>query len=547
MATPEEIARARAVAAGRQARYQADMASRAQRQQQKGPVGASSSLTGFGRQVQIRANMDRHQVNRQKRVQRLLDRRARKGDINAAMMAEQFGARMREEGGPLSQITGPGVREGVATRSLEDEETLAAMRRGDTGGDMSAYQEPYRPPLAPGAQGVPPADATQDSATNSATAAAMRDVPEGADVSRSPDVSVSEPPLATSPEPSMSDLMDQELAEQRERVARETATSPSPTPEATPTVADIDAAAQELGFPPDGASTPDINEAMKRARANANIVAISDGVPYFKTSGGDVVEFPGGMDELNRRAEDEQRYMSSMETVEELKDSGVGEAIEEFQQRELRRNLSAGDRPTAEYAEFMGLPQSVTTRGDRIAMAADEVTVPQDATANVVGSEFEPAATFPSMGEDLSLPVGYDPRLESIFDEDVRRKYESASNPDEITPRSFRGDFSFEGRALQAERLAAQRFAETNPFAARGLSARQQTQQALGQAVQTSGALVMGANIALAEAADATADATVEAGARALGATKGFAQGVFGENPMGYGELRPMSTYLPRN
>lgn len=507
MATPEEIARARAAAAGRQARYQADMASRAQRQQQKGPVGSSSSLTGFGRQAQIRANMDRHQVNRQKRVQRLLDRRARKGDINAAIMAEQFGARMREEGGPLSQITGPGVREAVATRSLEDEAILAAMRRGDTGGDMSADQEPYRPTLAPGAQGVPPADATQDSATNSATAAAMRDVPEGADVSRSPDVSVSEPPPAVSPE-------------------------------AAPSIADLDAAAQELGFPSDGASTPDIDEAMKRARANANIVAISDGVPYFKTSGGDIVEFPGGMDELNRRAEDEQRYMSSMETVQGLQDSGVGEAIEEFRQRELRRSLAAGDQPAAEFAEFTGLPQSVTTRGDRIAMAADEVTVPQDATASAVGGAFESAATVPSMEQDLSLPADYN--LDSSFTDLYGTGLVG----------SFAGNFSEEGRALQAERLAAQRFAQENPFAARGLAARQQTQQALGQAAQaamdfgefskdvTRRAVIAGAT---------AVDAATEAGARGLRATKGFTRGVFSENPMGYGEMRPMSTYLSGN
>ena len=519
--TPQQIAKVKA--AGRQARYAADMASRAQLQQQKGPVGSSSSLSGFGRQVQIRANMDRHQVNRQKRVQRLLDRRARKGDINAAMMAEQFGARMREEGGPLSQITGPGVREAIATRSLQDEERLAAMLRGDTGGDtgvgMRAYTEPYIPPeadlpRAPGAQGVPPADATQDSATNSATAAAMRDVPEGADVSRSPDVSVSEPPPAVSPE---------------------AAPSPSPAPEAAPaSMADLDAAAQELGFPPDGASIPDIDEAMSRARANANIVAISDGVPYFKTSGGDIVEFPGGMDELNRRAEDEQRYMSSMETVQGLKDSGVGEAIEEFRQRELRRSLAAGDQPTAEAAEFVGLPQSVTTRGDRIATAADEVTVPQDATASAVGGAFESAATVPSMGEDLSLPADYN--LDSSFTDLYGTGLVG----------SFAGNFSEEGRALQAERLAAQRFAQENPFAARGIAARQQTKQALGQAAQAAMDFGEFSKDATQRAVVAGATATAALGSRGLEIAKEFSGGVFGEDPMLY-PMRPMSTYLSGN
>ena len=343
----------------------------------RGAVGASSSLTGTGREIQKRQNADRHQVNRQKRVQRLLDRAGRKGDIDAAVAAEEFGARMRKEGGPVSNVTSANQGYTTAERSLEDEATLAALLREETEADhqrrREAAQSPgapdgeYVPPQmdlgqSPGAQTIPPADATTDSATNNGTAAALRNVPES-------DVADSNP-TATPLSPSRQKELDYANSDYA-------FDKPSNRPS-------IEVAAGDLGIDIESedpalaytspAAIPDIDEGMRRARENSNIVAISDGVPYFKMSNGEVVEFPGGMEELNARASQQAAMYENDLLVEKMgKNKRLNEGI--AASNEFQASLDPND-PFGERAAAMGATRDLNSgaQADPVALNLDQYT-----------------------------------------------------------------------------------------------------------------------------------------------------------------------------
>jgi hypothetical protein len=198
------------------------------------PVGANSALTGTGAAITYQQSQDRHQVNRQKRVQRLLDRAARKGDIEAAKEAEQFGARMAAEGGPTSQITSAEGGRIMAREKLSQAwQAAQELRRpegaGATAGGMTAPvindavpmtsstldPTPPRTAASPGEWGIPPADATSDSGTNGSTSANLREVPES-EVATPPTETFDAPPSPTPAfEPPAPAVDDETAARQR--------------------------------------------------------------------------------------------------------------------------------------------------------------------------------------------------------------------------------------------------------------------------------------------------------------------------------------------
>ena len=309
------------------------------------PVGMNSSLSGTERQVQVEQNYDRHQVNRQKRVQRMLDRSARRGNINDAIRAEEFGARMEAEGGPRSQITSSEQGRNFAREKLSQEWQFAQeLRRPPSAGQpMTPEQVPRadqaRPTggptnpngagqlpggftstldqpqgdASPGEWGMPPADATSDSGTNGSTSAALRDVPES-------DTAPPVAPAATAPPPA---------------APTPPASPESPTPTAPPPTG-LDAAAGEV-------LAPELTAEQRAAKA-FGVTIFNEGMPMKRNPETGRYE-PIPAQSWNEAVERERTFMGMEKDVAALSQNAALQDPEFIARTNARiKALSAQDR-----------------------------------------------------------------------------------------------------------------------------------------------------------------------------------------------------------